>query len=564
MPGGPLSGITVVDLSRVLAGPYCTMMLADLGARVIKVERPDGDDARQMGPFIDGTSAYFASVNRGKESIVLDLLVPSDRSVFEALLDGADVLVENFRPGVLERLGYGWEKVAVRWPGLVLASVSGFGQTGPYSDRPSYDMVAQAMGGIMSITGPPGGDPVRVGSSIGDLAAALFCAVGVVSALFERRVSGVARHVDVSMLDSQVALLENAIVRYGASGVVPGPLGARHPSITPFGVFRAASGTRLVIAAGNDEIFGRLCRVLELADVARDERFSTNESRCLHEMELEGLLEAALAARPADEWLVVFEKARVPCSPINDVAAVLADPQVAARRMIITLDDSGSPGAGSPGSPGSPGAGSGSSSGSPGAESPGSPGAESPGSPDSGSAAIAGLRVAGNPIKLSGVEDPTTRPGAPGLDADRDTILAELGIHRRERAMATDVSASFEVTSWNEEPFDQRADGAKLTTATVTKSYSGDIEGDSVTEWLMAYAEDGSASFVGVERIDGTVGARRGTMVVRHVGSFEGGAATAELTVVAGCGTGELAQATGRGDFLADPAGKVQLELEFG
>ncbi|MDQ1400085.1 MAG: CoA:oxalate CoA-transferase, partial [Acidimicrobiaceae bacterium] len=172
MPEGPLSGITVVDLSRVLAGPYCTMVLADLGARVIKVERPgSGDDARQMGPFIDGTSAYFASINRGKESIALDLLVPADRSIFEGLLDGADVLVENFRPGVLGRLGYGWEKVAVRWPGLVLASVSGFGQTGPYSDRPSYDMVAQAMGGIMSITGDPGGEPVRVGSSIGDLAA---------------------------------------------------------------------------------------------------------------------------------------------------------------------------------------------------------------------------------------------------------------------------------------------------------------------------------------------------------------------------------------------------------
>ncbi len=542
LPEGPLSGITVVDLSRVLAGPYCTMVLADLGARVIKVERPGGDDARQMGPFVDGTSAYFASVNRGKESIVLDLLVPSDRSVFEALLDGADVLVENFRPGVLERLGYGWEKVAVRWPGLVLASVSGFGQTGPYADRPSYDMVAQAMGGMMSITGERGGEPVRVGSSIGDLAAALFCAIGVVSALFERRVSGVARHVDVSMLDSQVALLENAIVRYGASGVVPGPLGARHPSITPFGVFRAASGTRLVIAAGNDEIFGRLCRVLELADVALDGRFSTNESRCRHEMELEALLEAALATRSADEWLVVFEEARVPCSPINDVAAVLADPQVLARRMVITLDDSGlGPSSGS-------GAGS---------------GAGAPGSAGLGLGS-AGLRVAGNPIKLSGVDDPAIRPGAPALDADRDSLLAEFGIARRERAMPSDISASFQVTSWKEEPFDQRADGAKLTTATVTKSYSGDIEGDSVTEWLMAYAADGSASFVGVERIDGTIGARRGTMVVRHVGSFEGGAATAELTVVAGCGTGELAQVTGRGDFLADPAGKVRLELEFG
>jgi CoA:oxalate CoA-transferase len=399
VPEGPLSGITVVDLSRVLAGPYCTMVLADLGARVIKVERPgSGDDARQMGPFIDGTSAYFASINRGKESIALDLLVPADRSIFEGLLDGADVLVENFRPGVLGRLGYGWEKVAVRWPGLVLASVSGFGQTGPYSDRPSYDMVAQAMGGIMSITGDPGGEPVRVGSSIGDLAAALFCAVGVVSALFERQVSGVARHVDVSMLDSQVALLENAIVRFGASGVVPGPLGARHPSITPFGVFRAGAGTRLVIAAGNDEIFGRLCQVLDLPLLAGDARFATNELRCQFEGDLESVLESALAARPADEWLVVLEAARVPCSPINDVAAVLADPQVAARRMVVTLDDP------APGPPGTVGLG-----------------------------GLAGLRVAGNPIKLSGVADPVVRPGAPALDADRESILAGMS-ELRERS----------------------------------------------------------------------------------------------------------------------------------
>ncbi|MDQ1398628.1 MAG: CoA:oxalate CoA-transferase, partial [Acidimicrobiaceae bacterium] len=269
---------------------------------------------------------------------------------------------------------------------------------GPYSDRPSYDMVAQAMGGIMSITGDPGGEPVRVGSSIGDLAAALFCAVGVVSALFERQVSGVARHVDVSMLDSQVALLENAIVRFGASGVVPGPLGARHPSITPFGVFRAGAGTRLVIAAGNDEIFGRLCQVLDLPLLAGDARFATNELRCQFEGDLELVLESALAARPADEWLVVLEAARVPCSPINDVAAVLADPQVAARRMVVTLDDP------APGPPGTVGLG-----------------------------GLAGLRVAGNPIKLSGVADPVVRPGAPALDADRESILAGMS-ELRERS----------------------------------------------------------------------------------------------------------------------------------
>jgi CoA:oxalate CoA-transferase len=381
LPDGPLAGITVVDLSRVLAGPYCTMVLSDLGARVIKVERPGtGDDARHMGPFIEGHSAYFESINRGKESIALDLEGAADRAVFERLLGAADVLLENFRPGVLDRLGYGWETLSERWPRVILASISGFGQTGPYSDRPAYDMVAQAMGGIMSITGPAGGEPVRVGSSIGDLAAALFCAIGVVSALYERRSSGMTRRVDVAMLDSQVALLENAIVRYGVSGVVPGPLGGRHPSITPFGVFRAGNGTRLVIAAGNNAIFGRLGAALDRPALVADRRFATNDLRCQYADELHAVLEAVLGARPAEEWLALLEAARVPAAPINDVAAVLADPQVIARRMIVTLDDPAPP----------------------------------------------GLQVAGNPIKLSGLPDPPLRPGAPALDADREAILTEL------------------------------------------------------------------------------------------------------------------------------------------
>ncbi len=223
----------------------------------------------------------------------------ADRAVFERLLDGADVLVENFRPGVLDRLGYGWEKVAVRWPGLVLASVSGFGQTGPYADRPSYDMVAQAMGGVMSITGHPGGEPARVGSSMGDLAAALFCAIGVVSALYERRVTGVARHVDVSMLDCQVALLENAIVRFGATGVVPGPLGARHPSITPFGVFRAGTtpawSSRPATTRSSAGWCGRWA-----ARICRRRPFRDQRTALPHEAELEAQLEGVLARRPAE------------------------------------------------------------------------------------------------------------------------------------------------------------------------------------------------------------------------------------------------------------------------
>jgi Uma2 family endonuclease len=241
-------------------------------------------------------------------------------------------------------------------------------------------MVAQAMGGIMSITGHPDGPPARVGSSIGDLAAALFCAVGIVSALFERRSSGVGRHVDVSMLDSQVALLENAIARYQATGVVPGPLGARHPSITPFGVYRAGGGTALVIAAGNDELFARLCRAVGLPSLLGDPLFASNDLRCRHSVALESVLEAALAARPAEEWLVVLGGAGVPCAPINDVAAVLADPQVGARHMVVRL----------------------------------------------AGGAVPGLKVAGNPIKLSGVADPVVRPGAPALDGDRRAILSQL------------------------------------------------------------------------------------------------------------------------------------------
>ena len=228
---GPLSGIVVIDLTRVLAGPYCTMMLSDLGARVIKVERPEvGDDARQIGPFVGGKSAYFMSLNRGKESIALDLRDDGDRDVFERLLEGADVLVENFRPGAMEKLGYGWDVLHDRHPRLIYAAASGFGHSGPYSKRPAYDMVVQGMGGIMSLTGQPGGPPTRVGTSVGDITAGLFTAVGVTTALYHRAVTGEGQKIDVAMLDSQVAILENAIARYQATGDVPGPLGARHPS----------------------------------------------------------------------------------------------------------------------------------------------------------------------------------------------------------------------------------------------------------------------------------------------------------------------------------------------
>ena len=378
---GPLAGLFVVDLTRVLAGPYCTMVLADLGARVVKVESPAGDDARRIGPFAGGVSAYFASLNRSKESIALDLKADADRVIFDALLARADVLVENFRPGVMQRLGYGWETLAAKYPKLVLASVSGFGQTGPYAARPAYDVVVQAMGGIMSLTGQPGGAPARVGTSLGDIGAGLFTAIGIQAALVERTRTGVGRHVDVSMLDSQVAMLENAIARYQTTGTVPGPLGTRHPSIAPFQALRASDGY-LVVAAGNDALFANLCAALGRPGLAQETRFATNALRTENVDALASELESALAAESVAHWLGRLEAGGVPCGPLNDVADVLADPQVRARNMLVTSEH-----------------------------------------PEAGN-----LTLAGNPIKLSGVEDPATRSAAPALDADREALLAELGL----------------------------------------------------------------------------------------------------------------------------------------
>ncbi|QMW24502.1 CoA transferase [Sandaracinobacteroides saxicola] len=379
---GPLSGVMVLDLSRVLAGPYATMMLAELGARVVKVEAPGvGDDSRQIGPFKEGESAYFASINRGKESIALDLKAAGDRVIFEALLARADVLVENFRPGVMARLGYGWEVLRARHPRLVYAAASGFGQTGPEAARPAYDMIVQAMGGVMSVTGHEGGPPTRVGTSIGDITAGLFTVIGVQAALWHRERTGVGQLVDVAMLDCQIAILENAIARYAVSGVAPGPLGARHPSITPFAAYACADG-HIVIAAGNDGLWATLLGVLGAETLANDARFLSNALRTEHAELVAEALEARLRERPCAHWLAVLEAAGVPCGPLQDVAQALNHPQVRARNMVIgTAFPGGAP-----------------------------------------------LLAAGNPVKLSAHADPATRPPAPVLDGDRAAILAELGL----------------------------------------------------------------------------------------------------------------------------------------
>jgi CoA:oxalate CoA-transferase len=378
---GPLSGITIIDLSRILAGPYCTLLLAELGARVIKVEPPQqGDDARQYGPFKNGKSAYFASVNRGKESIALDLKSPAGRDIFERLLDKADALVENFRPGTMEKLGYGWEKLHQNYPRLVYAAASGFGHSGPYSQYPAYDMVVQGLGGIMSITGHPGMPLTRVGTSVGDLAGGLYTAVALNAALLHRERTGEATKVDVALFDCQLALLENAIMRYTTTGEIPGPMGARHPSITPFEAFPTRDGN-IIIAAGNDGLFVKLARALDRADLGENPLFKTNALRNEHQEALRSEIECALRSEGTEHWIEVLEVAGVPCGPVNNIAQALAHPQTAARNMLISVDD-----------------------------------------PVTGP-----LELAGNPMKLSAFDDPPTRHPAPDLDADRDRILRELG-----------------------------------------------------------------------------------------------------------------------------------------
>ena len=377
---GPLNGITVIDLTRVLAGPYCTMVLADLGARVIKVEVPEkGDDARAFGPFIKGKSAYFMSINRGKESLALNLKDPDDRATFEALLADADVLVENYRGGTMERLGYGWESLHPRFPKLIYAACSGFGHTGPYAERPAYDMVVQGLGGVMSLTGHPGGPPTRVGTSIGDITAGLFTAIGVSSALHHRTTSGEGMKIDVAMLDSQLAILENALARYFATGDIPGPLGARHPTIVPFQSYETADN-HVIIAAGNNALFATLCKALERPELAEEARFTDNDARGVHVEELKVEMEQRLKQQSTEHWLKLLAAAGVPCAPINNVAQVLADPQIAARNMVIETHDP----------------------------------------------VVGSLRMAGNPIKLSAFDDPTTRQPAPDLDQHRDSILKSL------------------------------------------------------------------------------------------------------------------------------------------
>ena len=373
----PLSGVTILDLTHVLAGPFASHTLADLGAKVIKLERPGaGDDTRAFPPFLHGESAYFAALNAGKSSITLDLKAAEDRALFERLLARADILLENYRPGVMERLGYGYETLHKTHPRLIYGAVSGFGHSGPDAAKPAYDMVVQARGGVMSITGEEGGPPVRVGASIGDIVAGMYLTQGVLAALYDREKTGLGAKVDVAMLDSQLAIQEHSIALTTATGKAPGRTGARHPTITPFSTYRASDGF-FVIAAGNDAIFAQVCAVLGLP-LADDPRFATNAARCEHHALLKRLFEAVTLSETVDHWITTLEAANLPTARVQDMAQVLTDPQLLARHMVLPVTAQ-----------------------------PGGPAFTAP----------------GNPIKMSTLPEITARAPAPRLNGDRQAVL---------------------------------------------------------------------------------------------------------------------------------------------
>ena len=379
MINGPLKNLLVVDLTRVLVGPYCTMMLSDLGARVIKIEAPEiGDDSRKFGPFINDYSAYFMSLNRGKESIALNLKKPEDKKIFESIVSKADILVENFKPGTLEKWGLGWKELSKKYPKLIYASASGFGQTGPLKELPAYDMVVQGMGGLMSVTGQPNSEPTRVGTSIGDITAGLFTTIGINAALYDREKTGKGMYIDVSMLDCQIAILENAIARYLSKNEIPKPMGSRHPSIAPFEAFKTKD-SHIIIAAGNDKLFENLCNFLKIPEISKDTKFITNSQRSENMDELKIILENKLKEKTTSEWVKGMEELKIPCGPIFNIKEAVENPQIKERNMIVK----------------------------------------------SFHKVVGEFRTAGNPIKMSSYNDSATRGDIPDLDEHRDKIIKE-------------------------------------------------------------------------------------------------------------------------------------------
>ena len=335
----PLESITVLDLSRALAGPYCTMMLADMGAEIIKLEMPGrGDDSRSWGPpFVEGESAYFMSVNRNKKSITLNLKSEKSKEIIEKLIKKADVIVENFRPGTMDKLGLSYENVAELNPEIIYASISGFGQDGPYRLLPGFDQVIQGMGGLMSVTGEPGGPPIKVGVAVADIAGGMFAAYGIMIALFNRQRTGKGQMIDVSLLDSQVAWLTYRAGSFFASGKIPQPLGSGHPNIVPYQAFKA-NDTYVNIAAGNDQLWQKFCSAVGLEDIVENPKFATNAKRVENRNELVNIISNIVSSKNAQEWLDILTKAGVPCGPIYTLDEIFTDPQVLHRNMVKDLD----------------------------------------------------------------------------------------------------------------------------------------------------------------------------------------------------------------------------------
>ncbi len=335
---GPLEGIRVVDLTRILAGPYCTMMLGDMGAEVIKIENPDGgDDTRSWGPpFLNGVSTYFLSINRNKKSLTLNLKDERGKGLLRDLIRKGDVMVENFRPGALEKLGFSWEEIHRLNPRMIFASLSGFGQTGPRKSEPGFDVVIQGEGGVMSITGDPDGPPTKVGASVADITAGMLAAQGVMLALYHREKTGVGQMVDVSMLDGQVALLTYHANGYFATGRVPPRRGNRHPSITPYETYSCRDGY-FNLGVGNDSLWRRFCDAMGLESVKEAPRFAVNKDRVNNREELQQILDAFFAEKTVAETLEALRGAGIPCGPINDLGQALTEPQVLAREMVVDI-----------------------------------------------------------------------------------------------------------------------------------------------------------------------------------------------------------------------------------
>ena len=377
----PLKGLRVVDLTRILAGPFCTQLLADLGAEIIKIEGPDGDPVRQQGAIVNGLSWYFAQFNRNKKSVVLNLYDDDDKSTLSHLLETADVLVENFRPGILSDMGFGPRELERLNPRLIHASVNGYGTVGPYADRPSFDFIAQAMSGFMSVNGAPDGEPQRAAPPLSDLIAGLYCAFGILAALHERGNSGIGQQVETSLTGGLVSMLAYLSAEYFATGEIPKRTGNDHPIVSPYGLFRAKDGM-IAVAPSTDVYVERFLEVLDLEDLLADPRYSTNSERLLHRNTLSQCINDVTCLRSVAHWITAINNAGCPCGRVMDLAEVFEDPQILAQEMVIDVPH---PGHGS-------------------------------------------VRMTGFPVKLSRTPAGIQRP-APDLGADTEDILSNLDQH---------------------------------------------------------------------------------------------------------------------------------------